>query len=218
MGKLRTGDGRRSCDMGPLVTREHRDKVASYIDIAEKDGATVVVDGRNPKVDRPINAVYAHGGGTMSENNAIRNNNIYNYLNPSTSSYGINIRLGNSGLNISGNSFYETTNFITTTTSVQYCIYISSSNGNGFTIAGNFIGGSEPLCAGTPWTKSGSNNMYYNIWLSTAGVTANSIQGNTIQNISWTNSGNGSLYGIYISGSSVVNLGTLKGNTIGAAT
>jgi len=51
MGKLRTGDGRRGCDMGPLVTREHRDKVASYVDIAEKDGATVVVDGRNPQVD-----------------------------------------------------------------------------------------------------------------------------------------------------------------------
>ena len=51
MGKLRTGDGRRSCDMGPLVTREHRDKVAGYIEIAEKDGAKVVVDGRGVKAN-----------------------------------------------------------------------------------------------------------------------------------------------------------------------
>ena len=51
MNKLVTGDGRRSCDMGPLVTREHRDKVASYIDIAIKDGAKVVVDGRDVKAD-----------------------------------------------------------------------------------------------------------------------------------------------------------------------
>ena len=58
MGKLRTGDGRRGCDMGPLVTREHRDKVASYIDIAEKDGATVVVDGRNPTVDGEPNGFW----------------------------------------------------------------------------------------------------------------------------------------------------------------
>jgi malonate-semialdehyde dehydrogenase (acetylating)/methylmalonate-semialdehyde dehydrogenase len=43
---LRTGDGRRGCDMGPLVTRQHRDKVASYIDVAVVDGATVVADGR----------------------------------------------------------------------------------------------------------------------------------------------------------------------------
>jgi malonate-semialdehyde dehydrogenase (acetylating)/methylmalonate-semialdehyde dehydrogenase len=46
MGQLKVGDGRRACDMGPLVTEQHRDKVASYIEIAEQDGATVVVDGR----------------------------------------------------------------------------------------------------------------------------------------------------------------------------
>ncbi|HET6151576.1 MAG TPA: CoA-acylating methylmalonate-semialdehyde dehydrogenase [Marmoricola sp.] len=51
MSTLTTGDGRRSCDMGPLITREHRDKVASYVDIATADGATVVVDGRGPEVD-----------------------------------------------------------------------------------------------------------------------------------------------------------------------
>ena len=51
MGKLRTGDGRRGCDMGPLVTKEHRDRVAGYIDIAAADGATVVVDGRNQDFD-----------------------------------------------------------------------------------------------------------------------------------------------------------------------
>ncbi|GAA3731556.1 CoA-acylating methylmalonate-semialdehyde dehydrogenase [Streptomyces tremellae] len=51
MAKLRTGDGRRGCDMGPLVTREHRDKVASYIDLARRDGASVVVDGRTVEPD-----------------------------------------------------------------------------------------------------------------------------------------------------------------------
>ena len=48
---IRTGDGTRGCDMGPLVTRAHRDKVASYIDQAEADGATVVVDGRQVQAD-----------------------------------------------------------------------------------------------------------------------------------------------------------------------
>jgi malonate-semialdehyde dehydrogenase (acetylating)/methylmalonate-semialdehyde dehydrogenase len=37
--------------MGPLVTEVHRDKVASYIDVALEDGATVVVDGRDVEVD-----------------------------------------------------------------------------------------------------------------------------------------------------------------------
>ncbi|MGM7665991.1 CoA-acylating methylmalonate-semialdehyde dehydrogenase [Microbacterium sp. A93] len=51
MAGLRVGDGMRGCDMGPLITEAHRDKVASYIDIAASDGATVVVDGRGVDVD-----------------------------------------------------------------------------------------------------------------------------------------------------------------------
>jgi malonate-semialdehyde dehydrogenase (acetylating)/methylmalonate-semialdehyde dehydrogenase len=51
MATLKTGDGRRACDMGPLITREHRDKVASYVDQATSDGASVVVDGRDVEID-----------------------------------------------------------------------------------------------------------------------------------------------------------------------
>lgn len=58
MSKLRTGDGRRGCDMGPLVTREHRDRVAGYIDIAAADGATVVVDGRKQEFDGEPNGFW----------------------------------------------------------------------------------------------------------------------------------------------------------------
>ncbi|WP_394278517.1 CoA-acylating methylmalonate-semialdehyde dehydrogenase [Microbacterium sp.] len=48
---LRTGDGTRGCDMGPLITREHRDKVAGYLGVAEADGAEIVVDGRDVAPD-----------------------------------------------------------------------------------------------------------------------------------------------------------------------
>jgi len=51
MGKLVTGDGTRNCDMGPLVTSQHRDKVASYVAAGVEEGATLVVDGRNPEVN-----------------------------------------------------------------------------------------------------------------------------------------------------------------------
>jgi malonate-semialdehyde dehydrogenase (acetylating)/methylmalonate-semialdehyde dehydrogenase len=37
-------------EMGPLVTREHRDKVAGYLDSGAKQGATVVRDGREDAV------------------------------------------------------------------------------------------------------------------------------------------------------------------------
>ena len=48
---LRIGDGLRGTDMGPLVTKAHRDKVAGYIDAGEAAGATVVVDGRTVQPD-----------------------------------------------------------------------------------------------------------------------------------------------------------------------
>ncbi|MGM0823484.1 MAG: CoA-acylating methylmalonate-semialdehyde dehydrogenase [Pseudomonadota bacterium] len=38
-------------DMGPLITREHRDKVAGYIQIGVDEGAELVVDGRQTTVD-----------------------------------------------------------------------------------------------------------------------------------------------------------------------
>jgi len=48
---LVTGDGTRGADMGPLVTKAHRDKVASYVDAGEAAGATLVVDGRTVQPD-----------------------------------------------------------------------------------------------------------------------------------------------------------------------
>ncbi|MFN8183402.1 MAG: CoA-acylating methylmalonate-semialdehyde dehydrogenase [Candidatus Nanopelagicales bacterium] len=51
MAGLRTGDGRRGCDMGPLVTRAHRDKVAGYVEAGVDEGATLVVDGREVQAD-----------------------------------------------------------------------------------------------------------------------------------------------------------------------
>ncbi len=45
---VKVGDGMdSSSEMGPLITREHRDKVASYIDAGRDEGAQVVVDGRD---------------------------------------------------------------------------------------------------------------------------------------------------------------------------
>ena len=58
IAKIKTGDGRRACDMGPLITLQHRDKVASYIEVAQKDGCEVVVDGRATKVDGDENGFW----------------------------------------------------------------------------------------------------------------------------------------------------------------
>ena len=51
MANIKTGDGTQGSDMGPLVSAVHRDKVASYIEAGAEAGATLVVDGRDLKVD-----------------------------------------------------------------------------------------------------------------------------------------------------------------------
>ncbi len=44
---VKVGDGLHpDSEMGPLVTKEHRDRVASYVERAPDEGATIVVDGR----------------------------------------------------------------------------------------------------------------------------------------------------------------------------
>ncbi|MBA2560375.1 MAG: CoA-acylating methylmalonate-semialdehyde dehydrogenase [Propionibacteriales bacterium] len=52
MADLRIGAGTDpESQMGPLITRAHRDKVASYLDSAAAEGAKVLVDGREQTFD-----------------------------------------------------------------------------------------------------------------------------------------------------------------------
>lgn len=51
MVKIKTGDGTKGADMGPLVTLVHRDKVAAYVASGVTEGATLVEDGRTVKID-----------------------------------------------------------------------------------------------------------------------------------------------------------------------
>jgi malonate-semialdehyde dehydrogenase (acetylating)/methylmalonate-semialdehyde dehydrogenase len=45
--KVGPTDGATDIDMGPLITREHRDRVAGYLDVAKSEGADVALDGRS---------------------------------------------------------------------------------------------------------------------------------------------------------------------------
>lgn len=52
MADLKIGDGTDpTSQMGPLITAEHRERVASYVAGAEGEGATLVVDGRSQQFD-----------------------------------------------------------------------------------------------------------------------------------------------------------------------
>jgi len=59
---LRVGSGMdKKSEMGPLVTKEHLEKVKSYVDIGNKEGAKLIVDGRNLKLQGYENGYYMGG-------------------------------------------------------------------------------------------------------------------------------------------------------------
>jgi len=59
---LKVGSGMdKKSEMGPLVTKEHLEKVKGYVDIGIKEGAKLVVDGRNLKLQGYENGYYMGG-------------------------------------------------------------------------------------------------------------------------------------------------------------
>ena len=64
---LKVGPGLdKNSEMGPLVTRQHLEKVKSYVDLGVKEGAQLVVDGRNIKLQGYEKGFYI--GGCLFDN------------------------------------------------------------------------------------------------------------------------------------------------------
>ena len=64
---LKVGPGMdKNSEMGPLVTKQHLEKVKGYVDIGVKEGAKLVVDGRNFKIQGYENGYYI--GGCLFDN------------------------------------------------------------------------------------------------------------------------------------------------------
>jgi len=161
-----------------------------------------------------------------TSNIVISNNNLFDFQNYGTTSNGILIYNYNQRVNITNNSFYETTLIEPTSgglTNECYVIYVNSTNMGGFSISNNFIGGSAPQCGGLPWRKTNAfTNNFYGIKLFQSSSETGNIQNNTITNFNWDNptpvidETSNSFVGIYVSGN--VNIGSTTGNIIGSAT
>ena len=64
---LKVGPGMdKTSEMGPLVTKEHLDKVKGYVDLGVEEGAKLVVDGRDIKLQGYENGYYI--GGCLFDN------------------------------------------------------------------------------------------------------------------------------------------------------
>lgn len=155
----------------------------------------------HPYTGAPSTAIYSSGtAGFPNINITISNNKIYDYfstdLNKASGAgiqvgSGVGVLLGanTSNCTISGNSFYQTTQ------RTQYgnangaktgaIIIDNNTTGSGFIVKDNYIGGSEPLCAGTNryYNAIGNATGFNGIYLSTVNTASSYVYGNTIKNI-----------------------------------
>ena len=64
---LKVGPGMdKNSEMGPLITKEHLEKVSGYVDLGVKEGAKLLVDGRNLKLQGYENGFFI--GGCLFDN------------------------------------------------------------------------------------------------------------------------------------------------------
>ena len=166
---------------------------------------------------RAVNSIYSTGQNINNQNasNNILNNSFADFLNGGMASYGIYLGAYNSGWSITGNSFFETADFVPSSGASFQAVHIESGEGN--IISGNYIGGSAPSGEGT-WYKTGSlNNPFTAIAVNGDAASTAEIQGNIIRNITWINPGASTWTGILASGGNI-SIGTKEGNIIGSST
>ncbi|GAB3852395.1 hypothetical protein GCM10028822_20030 [Hymenobacter terrigena] len=177
----------------------------------------------------PNNLIYSVGSATTTaanRANSVLNNELFNFFNAGASSSAINLANtnpnGNTGWSISGNSIYQTVARTYTTSALHYGIIIGT--GAGYTVTGNFIGGTAAFAASGTFTLTSTvATRFAGIQGTFTAGAASSIQGNTVRRISLTTSsgaatGSGVLAGIYVAGAGDAQVGTTTANTIGDAT
>jgi len=137
----------------------------------------------------PYNCIYSLGtAGNENDNNAITNNNLYNFYFNGGASHGIYISSSNTTWVITGNSCYQTAARVPTSASQMRGIEVVDPGGNNYTILGNYIGGSAPMCGGTALSFDAGatqDNSLYGIYVSSGTSGASIVQTNTVANISF---------------------------------
>jgi hypothetical protein len=200
------------------VSSGNDNNTISFCDIRDRSDAAAT----------PYYCIAGFGSGSFGPDNSgnvITNNNIYNYFFNGGFSAGIFLAAGCTQWTITNNNIYQTATRTSTISTNTYGINITTGGGSfGYTITGNYIGGSAPNAGGSPWTfaTSGASagNMFFGIRLNqTAGALPSSIQGNTITNLNLTtnpsSAGNVWFTGIQINGGA--NIGNVTPNIIGAS-
>lgn len=169
--------------------------------------------------------VYGIGSsaGLTNDGITISDCNIYDFFAASSSFGGIMAMGSTSGWTIKNNSIYQTTTRTVTSGLTNYGIQISNTtNGEGFKILDNFIGGTEPQAGGSQFvlnigTSTAVSTSFRPIDAATlsSATTNTEIKGNTIANLSITSSNISTIIPL-------INISTgryeVENNTIGSQT
>jgi trimeric autotransporter adhesin len=151
--------------------------------------------------------IYGTSDANTHDYNRIVNNNIYNFT-----GYGIYNYFYVINSNIQGNSMYQTA----TRTALTYFMYVYYPTFGRQDIKDNYIGGTAPLCGGTPMTYFGGTSAMNGIYIyQGANNGATNVTGNTFKNINFsTSSASTTAAFIYF----VNGRGRIDNNTIGSQT
>ncbi len=170
---------------------------------------------------------------TFNDSNTVSNCNIFNmYGGENLTTAAIECDKGTNAWFITGNSIFQTETRAPTLTAAvaNRGIYLATTNsggvGNGFTVIGNFIGGSAPKCTGSALTinpNGGFNSLFDAITLTVSGGLASNVKSNTITNLGISQKASTSdlFHGIWCQNNGNVNVGgplVSDGNIIGSAT
>lgn len=177
----------------------------------------------------PANGIYAATVfNKENDHNVIYGNNVFNFWANGAEANGIYVGAYNTDWDIKSNSLYQTVTRTATSagsiTARNYGIRIASTAaGYNFNIDSNYIGGTAPLAAGSPWTQNTTATLvstFTGIHVDANTGSTNNIRHNKISNIFWRcgNLSSAAPPGIF-SGIYVLNGGAnTEFNTIGGAT
>jgi len=163
-------------------------------------------------------AIYSNTGTNTS--NSILNNEIFNTWLATTSSNVFSVYLGTgaSTWTISDNSFYDTGIATMSGTFTYSAIYLNNTtNGSGFTIYNNHIGGSQALSGGAAMemgTTTPSSSTFYPIYLNIGTANTTTLFGNEISNINYKSSAAAPFIGYNLAAGNI----TLNSNDLGDVT
>ncbi len=135
----------------------------------------------------PSTLIYALGTNTVIERyndqNVITNCRLYDYWNNTSEFNALKMGLGNNSWTITQNHIYQTAARSTSATHTAFNFIPNAdyTSLNGMNISGNFIGGSDVFCGGTPWTQLASGGAFTNVF-NMGAFTFSRFSKNTITN------------------------------------